>query len=325
MHLEGLRMTEGSSRPRAFLKGPQETVYEGVEEEKTEDHAVDLLVGGCPPDVSRGIFASLNDAGIVYDGRLVVDESFRTSEPSIYASGSVAKLSRRLGGSLLEHWSSKECGVKLAESVSSLFLPSLAQGSSVDASGGSSVKTVDKAKSVGCNLPGGLIFLYTGLPSAMSQPSLGPPSGGRVVRTCTRASGLFQITLDAKQRVHNVVTLGPRSSQEGEGEGAWVRNLVGLPASYLNGLVEKVEGGQVADIKAYFSQPWAEALRHDEFVELRVGLVKQAKASRSISAPVPAAVVASRATIEFIVNKGSELAGAYGSGLKEWKEAALVA
>jgi len=62
-----------------------------------EETLVDLVVGCRPHDVSPWVFSSLNDAGIVCDGRVVVDGAFRTTDHHIYASGTVAKLSRRYG------------------------------------------------------------------------------------------------------------------------------------------------------------------------------------------------------------------------------------
>lgn len=312
MSLEALKMTDGSSRPRAFLKGPTIDAFgEEKEDPETEECAVDLLVGCCSPDVSRGIFTSLNNAGIVYDGRLVVDSNFKTSEPSIYAAGSVAKLSRQSGGALLEYCSSKECGILLAESISSLFL------SNGDLSEKKNKMPVMKmAKSVGCNLPGGLTFLYAGLPMAMAHPSLEAPSGGKVLRTCTRASGMFQITLDAKQKVQSVVFLGPQAKNGTTI--AWMSNLIGLPSSYLNGLVAKFEGGQVEDLLVYFNQAWADVFKHDGFNDFRTELIKHQAASGG-GRDREMQVKASIATLSFLSMHESELLG-YKEGLKEWKK-----
>ena len=49
-------------------------------------------------DVDPATFRCLNDAGIVFDGDVVVDASFRTNDPDVYAGGDVAKFSRRLDG-----------------------------------------------------------------------------------------------------------------------------------------------------------------------------------------------------------------------------------
>lgn len=65
------------------------------------------------PDVDPAVFYALNDNSIVYDGRVVVGADFRTSDANIYAAGSVAKFSRRLGtGSVpMEYCNAREVRV----------------------------------------------------------------------------------------------------------------------------------------------------------------------------------------------------------------------
>lgn len=45
--------------------------------------------------VDRDAFRAINDACLVFDGRLVIDRTFRTNDPSIYAAGPLTKYSRR--------------------------------------------------------------------------------------------------------------------------------------------------------------------------------------------------------------------------------------
>ena len=78
-----------------MLTRPTMRTVQGPEDK--EDLPVDIFVGCRPRDVSPWVFSSLNDAGIVYDGRIVVDGAFRSSDASIYAAGTAAKLSRRYG------------------------------------------------------------------------------------------------------------------------------------------------------------------------------------------------------------------------------------
>jgi NAD(P)H-nitrite reductase large subunit len=40
----------------------------------------------------RRIFSAVNDCGIVFDGRIVVDRNLRTADANVYACGSVAKV-----------------------------------------------------------------------------------------------------------------------------------------------------------------------------------------------------------------------------------------
>ena len=70
-------------------------------------------------DVDPATFRCLNDAGIVFDGDVVVDASFRTNDPDVYAWGDVAKFSRRLGTDVAEttHRDPTEVGRKLADAI----------------------------------------------------------------------------------------------------------------------------------------------------------------------------------------------------------------
>lgn len=59
-------------------------------------------------DVDPIVFAAINANGLVYDGRLVVDETFRTTDPDIFAAGPLTKFSRKVcGGTYLDQHSSR--------------------------------------------------------------------------------------------------------------------------------------------------------------------------------------------------------------------------
>lgn len=80
---------------------------------------------GCrPPEASRVIFLTLNSSSLVYDGGVVVDGSFRTNDPRIYAAGSIARLSRRVGaGVAFRHYNSAEVGAALGACVARALSP----------------------------------------------------------------------------------------------------------------------------------------------------------------------------------------------------------
>ena len=72
----------------------------------------DLLVTCDKPEVDPAVFYALNDASVVYDGRLVVDHEFRTNDADIYSAGTLAKFSRRNAHAALpmENYNSHEVG-----------------------------------------------------------------------------------------------------------------------------------------------------------------------------------------------------------------------
>lgn len=46
-------------------------------------------------DVDPDVFKSIHDNGLVYNGRLIVDRHFQTTDPSIFAAGSLCEFSNR--------------------------------------------------------------------------------------------------------------------------------------------------------------------------------------------------------------------------------------
>ena len=70
-------------------------------------------------------FKAINDACLVFDGRLVIDTKFCTNDVSIRAAGPLTKYSRRY---YVDEWThsnfnSKEIGFELAASMLNLFDP----------------------------------------------------------------------------------------------------------------------------------------------------------------------------------------------------------
>jgi hypothetical protein len=73
-----------------------------------------LLLTSDTPDVDSDIFTTINECGLVYDGKLVVDNNFCTSDPNIYGAGTLTKFSRRYRSTLDHHnFDSREIGVVL--------------------------------------------------------------------------------------------------------------------------------------------------------------------------------------------------------------------
>ena len=54
-----------------------------------------LLITSGHRDVDQDVFLSIHNNGLVYNGRLIVDKSFQTTDPSIFAAGSLCEFSGR--------------------------------------------------------------------------------------------------------------------------------------------------------------------------------------------------------------------------------------
>ena len=80
-------------------------------------------------DVDTDVFNSIHNNGLVYNGRLIVDKNFQTTDHSIFAAGSLCEFSGRyaalsMGRSLrMDRYNGREMGSRLARSVFDLYDP----------------------------------------------------------------------------------------------------------------------------------------------------------------------------------------------------------
>ena len=103
-------------------------------------------------EVQESFFTAVNDCGIVFDGRLVVDEHYCATDPAVFGGGDAAKFSRRLRNPTpLSEYSAPEVGAAVAGSV----LRSLG----LAASGDAPPAALQRARSTRCMLPGGFLYL----------------------------------------------------------------------------------------------------------------------------------------------------------------------
>ncbi|GIL72909.1 hypothetical protein Vretifemale_3052 [Volvox reticuliferus] len=243
----------------------------------SEEVPVDLVVGCEPPSVSHALFACLNDASLVFDGRLVVDSAFRTNDPSIYAGGTIAKLSRRFSGAHLEFYNSRDVGTKLAASLVAHFTAVAAAGSDGQPDTAAPQLTgLHRARAVGCSLPGGYHFMFAGGPAAHAAPSLHAPENGNEIVTTTDR-GQTRMNLNADGVVHSIMYLGrvPISAQR-------MGCLVGLHVNYFNQLLPRYQAGEIRDLLAFLTEPWAELLYNESFGGLREMLLELGLATMSL-------------------------------------------
>ena len=77
--------------------------------------------------VDYDAFKTINDACLVYDGRLVIDTTFHTNDSTIRAAGPMTKFARRYHADQWSHghFNSKEVGQELATVLLPFFDPTL--------------------------------------------------------------------------------------------------------------------------------------------------------------------------------------------------------
>ncbi|KAL6751227.1 hypothetical protein V8C86DRAFT_2782277 [Haematococcus lacustris] len=309
--LKELVTTEGDTRPLAVLQGnlgpqqqhqgtaPATSVFETVGESGMKQVRVDLVVGCSPHQPSQVVFMCLNNSSLVWDGRVVVDTQFRTSDPQIFAGGSIAKLSRRCGHQVcFEHYNSAEVGRAMGEAVSKTFRGTLEvetpQPPPLDGTGA--------AKVVGCQVPGDLVFFFAGCPAAMASPGASPEAGRRLSTVHER--GVLHLQLNGEGCIHSITFLGRSQLQLQR-----LACLVGLHVNYLNGLVQKMDRGEVSDLVSYLTNDaWQDLLFHDGFRAVRNRLLVDS--SQAIAGGTPPSRVllqAQQAALQFIQAKPAEL------------------
>ena len=219
-----------------------------------------LLLCAARADVDPEIFFAVNESGLVYDGRIVVDERFRTVDKNIFSAGTVTKFSRRLRPkSNQEAYSSREVGTKLAASVLQQ-VDELAQP--VMEGLANKLPTFNLPRMQVYRLPGGMHF-------TMSVIAERPPPHETLmtkhVSDDDQDMRLTWVTLDRHQRVAKIMYLGSAEVEERN-----LRRLVGCNESFLKSLKHAHDVGLCHDFILYFRQPWADALyshHFEEFVE----------------------------------------------------------
>lgn len=209
--------------------------------------------------VPHTFFTAVNSCGLVYDFRVVVDASFRTSDPAIYAGGSCAKFSRRYGPQpLMSENDPIEVGAALAAAV--LRDP--------DAPTPELLPELTRPKITRAPLPG-FNFVHS---------RLGGATKGREILTRVPLNGggvrFTRIVIDRYGTVSELLYLGtdPVAARN-------LGGLVGLHVSFLNSLIQRADappGSNLTipggDLTVFFAEPWAEALSSEAFPTLASAL-----------------------------------------------------
>uniref|UniRef100_A0A7N5P5C1 Cilia and flagella associated protein 61 n=1 Tax=Ailuropoda melanoleuca TaxID=9646 RepID=A0A7N5P5C1_AILME len=121
----------------------------------------------CEKNVDYETFKALNDACLVYDGRLVIDTKFHTNDIAIRAAGSLTKFSNKYYSNEWTHssFSSKEIGFQLAAAMLSLFDPTLEPVTEPPADLDQLIPMYKGAKIQGGILPGSYHYLHIAKPA----------------------------------------------------------------------------------------------------------------------------------------------------------------
>ena len=221
------------------------------------------------------VFAAINESGLVYDGGVVVDQSFRTMDRRIYAVGGYSRFSRCYKEAIPHHrFNSREVGAFVGRKIiDSQRNPEQSEdeGSTVVVGSSnarirlpppapaSSLPSFSQARTVCANLPGKLTMLASTLP-AMSG------SSREVQSMITGEPGTDMVCvlkLDYLGVVTELTYVGTSEVEEYN-----LSCVVGLHESYLGSALHSYEQGIVQHWTEYFRQDWAGTIYHDKLWDL---------------------------------------------------------
>jgi len=262
-----------------------------------------FIVCGDTRDADWRFFKAVNDSGLAYDGRLVVDNQWRTTDPNIYSAGPVTKFSRRYRfPTRLQHFNSLEMGAGLAGSVLTRVDPLLA-GVETDA-GTKSVPVLVLPKLTSAVLPAGLHYTHIALGGYTPAPASA---------AATDADGKATLLIqDVYGRLASLTYLGPEPV-----EARNLASLVGKVDSQLNGAFRLHKEGTVTDFIQYFRMDWSGALYHDRFPSLCRSIKQALKGDDAVRVLLDklASSAKAGASDAAVVGRRGDLIGIAGSGL----------
>ncbi|XP_068864860.1 cilia- and flagella-associated protein 61 isoform X3 [Aphelocoma coerulescens] len=233
-------------------------------------------------------FKAINDACLVFDGRLVIDAKFHTNDVSIRAAGPLTKFSRRYYRDELTHsnFNSKEIGFELAASMLSLFDPTPQASSEPPEGSDRLIPIYRRCKVQGGVLPGGYNYLH------VSKPAIPMPLGvehdpcdhGMEIVTGEAGHGnYFRMHFNRYNMVDSITCFSKEPFP--------VSNYICLYGQHerlLNDLHYRWRAGQLTDLYSYFREPWSMAIYHDRFIDLQKEL-RQTLMSEQVPGQPPAA------------------------------------
>ncbi|XP_010632494.2 cilia- and flagella-associated protein 61 isoform X4 [Fukomys damarensis] len=202
----------------------------------------------CEKNVDYETFKALNDACLVYDGRLVIDTNFHTNDVAIRAAGPLTKFSNRYYSNDWTHrnFSSKEVGFQLAAAMLTLFDPTLEPVMQPPADLDRLIPMYKGAKIQGGILPGSYHYLHItkpAIPIPLEVQMAQPDFGSEIVTGSAKAGTYFRIHINKYKMVEDITCLSkvpfPVSN--------YIR-LFGQHEQALNDLCARYDSDRITDL-----------------------------------------------------------------------------
>ncbi|XP_039730298.1 cilia- and flagella-associated protein 61 isoform X6 [Pteropus medius] len=199
-------------------------------------------------NVDYETFKAINDACLVYDGRLVIDTNFHTNDIAIRAAGSLTKFSNRYYSNEWTHsnFNSKEIGFQLAAAMLSLFDPTLEPVTEPPADLDRLIPMYKGAKIKGGILPGSYHYLHIAkpaIPTPLEVQMAQPDFGSEIVTGSAKNGTYFRIHINKYKMVEAITCL----SKEAFPTSNYIR-LFGQHEQVLNNLCARYEDRLITDL-----------------------------------------------------------------------------
>ncbi|KAM9316787.1 cilia- and flagella-associated protein 61 [Gastrophryne carolinensis] len=214
-------------------------------------------------------FKALNEACLVYDGRLVIDTTFHANDISIRAAGPLTKYSSRYYANEWSHnyFSSKEIGSHLAASMLPLFDPTLEPVTQPPLEQERLIPMYKGAVIQGGVVPGGYHYLHVAkpaIPCPLQAQMLQPKYGQELVTGKAMNGDYFRLHINQYNMVETITCLSLKPFP--------ATNLICLYGQHerlLNNLCSRFQEGIITDLYSYFTEPWCMAIYHDRFIDFQ--------------------------------------------------------
>uniref|UniRef100_A0A8B9Q937 Cilia and flagella associated protein 61 n=1 Tax=Apteryx owenii TaxID=8824 RepID=A0A8B9Q937_APTOW len=211
-------------------------------------------------------FKAINDACLVYDGRLVIDTNFQTNDNSIRAAGPLTKFSNRYFANEWTHsnFSSKEIGFHLAVSMLNLLDPTLEPLSEPQKDVDRLIPLYKGCKIKGGVLPGGYNYLHVSKPEIPMCLDIQLAQPNYIITGEARHGNYFRLHVNEYSMVESITCFSK--------EPLPVSNYICLYGQHerlLNDLCSRWKEKLITDLYSYFREPWSMAIYHDRFIDLK--------------------------------------------------------
>uniref|UniRef100_A0A670Y9B6 L-amino-acid oxidase n=1 Tax=Pseudonaja textilis TaxID=8673 RepID=A0A670Y9B6_PSETE len=214
-------------------------------------------------------FKAVNDACLVYDGRLVIDTNFHTNDVSIRAAGPLTKFSNIYYANEWTHsnFNSKEVGFQLAATMLNLFDPTLEPIFEPPEDLDRLIPMYKGCKIQGGILPGKYNYVHIfkpGIPARLDVQESQPDYGMAIITGDAVKGTYFRIHVNQYSKIETITCFSKKPIP--------VSNyicLFGQHERLLNNLCSRWREGLISNLYSYFKEPWALAIYHDRFSDLK--------------------------------------------------------